>query len=276
MSAQRPLFDPDRMAAAKSPPASRPKLDAAGSSPSTPQVMTVSHLSRLIKQILGDHLPGTIHLVGQISNCSRHSSGHLYLTLKDDRSEIRAVMWRSAMAGLKFQPADGMEVVATGHVDLYENRGQYQFYINRLEPRGIGALELAFRQLREKLQREGLFEPARKKPIPRFPRRIAVVTSPTGAAIRDILRTLGAAMPLRRRARASGPRPGRRRGGRGRGGHPADQCAAGGSWRYRHTDRRPRGRIARRPLGVQRGGGGAGHLREPRSRSSPAWGTRWT
>lgn len=183
MSAQRPLFDPSKMAVAKTP--ASPAAPAAGQ-----QLMTVTHLSTLIKQVLADHLPGTIHLVAQISNCSKHSSGHLYLTLKDERSEIRAVMWRSALSALKFKPADGMEVVATGYVDVYENRGQYQFYINRLEPRGVGALELAFRQLREKLQKEGLFEPARKRPIPRFPRCIAIVTSPTGAAIRDVLRAL--------------------------------------------------------------------------------------
>ncbi len=175
------------MAVAKTPAT---PTGAATSATAAPHLMTVSHLSALIKQVLGNHLPGTIHLVGEIRDCKRHSSGHLYLTLKDERSEIRAVMWKSAVAAVKFQPADGMEVIATGYVDVYESRGQYQFYINRLEPRGAGALELAFRQLRGKLQREGLFDEKRKKPIPRYPRRIAVVTSPTGAAIRDILRTL--------------------------------------------------------------------------------------
>ncbi len=174
MAAERPLFEPDRIGA----PASAGPL---------PRTMTVSDLNSLIKRVLGDTLPGNIHLVGQISNCCRHSSGHLYLTLKDERSEIRAVMWRTAAVGLKFQPADGLEVIATGYVDVYENRGQYQFYITRLEPRGVGALELAFRQLHDRLKREGLFEAARKRPIPRLPRQIAVVTSQTGAAIRDIL-----------------------------------------------------------------------------------------
>ena len=158
--------------------------------PAMPRNFTVTQLSLLIKRVLGDNLPGTIHLVGQISNCCRHGSGHLYLTLKDDRSQINAVMWRSDAARLKFTPADGMEVIATGHVDVYEARGQYQFYISRLEPRGVGALELAFRELREKLEKQGLFDRRHKKPIPRFPRCIAIVTSPTGAAIRDILHTL--------------------------------------------------------------------------------------
>lgn len=171
------MFEPERREPA--PPA-----------PPGPRLLTVSQLNSLIRQVLGDNLPGTIHLVGQISNLSRHSSGHVYLTLKDDQGEIKAVMWKSSAALLKFKPADGLEVVATGYVDVYGPRGQYQFYINRLEPRGVGALELAFRQLHEKLAREGLFDPARKRKIPRFPQTIAVVTSPTGAAIRDILHTV--------------------------------------------------------------------------------------
>lgn len=154
-------------------------------------VLTVSQLVRRIKGVLDAHLPPSMHVVGEISNLTRHSSGHLYLSLKDAGGEIRAVMWRSEAARLKFKPADGLEVIATGNVDLYEQRGQVQFQIRRLEPRGVGALELAFRQLRDKLQREGLFDPAHKKPLPAFPSLIAVVTSPTGAAIRDILRTLG-------------------------------------------------------------------------------------
>ena len=158
--------------------------------PSTLRPLTVSQLNALIRQVLADNLPGTIHLVGEISNLSRHSSGHVYLTLKDDQGEIKAVMWKSNAAGLKFKPTDGLEVVATGYVDVYGPRGQYQFYINRLEPRGVGALELAFRQLHTRLEREGLFDPARKRKIPRFPRTIGVVTSPTGAAIRDILHTI--------------------------------------------------------------------------------------
>lgn len=177
MASQRPVFDPNRIA----PPAA----PSAG-----PRLLTVSQLNRLIQQTLAERFPSTLHLVGEISNFSRQSSGHLYLTLKDDAAEIRAVMWKSAAASLKFKPADGLEVVASGRVDVYEPRGQYQFYISRLEPRGVGALELAFRQLCEKLSKEGLFDPGRKRPIPRYPRVIAVVTSPTGAAIRDILHTI--------------------------------------------------------------------------------------
>lgn len=163
---------------------------------SGPRLLTVSGLNSLIKRVLGDNLPGTIHLVGEISNLSRHSSGHLYLTLKDDQGEIKAVMWKSSAAQLKFKPADGLEVVATGYVDVYGPRGQYQFYISKLEPRGVGALELAFRQLREKLEREGLFDAHRKKPPPDAPFRIALVTSPSGAAIRDLLHTIRRRFPV--------------------------------------------------------------------------------
>ena len=176
------LFDPKRMAAGEDP-----ALAA--------RTMTVSQLNAAVKRALSINLPGTVHLLGEISNCSRPASGHLYLTIKDERSEIRAVMWKTAAAGLKFQPTDGLAVVATGQVDVYEPRGQYQFIIRKLEPRGAGALELAFRQLCERLRKEGLFESARKRPIPRFPRTIAVVTSPTGAAVHDICQTLARRCP---------------------------------------------------------------------------------
>ncbi|MBI4578921.1 MAG: exodeoxyribonuclease VII large subunit [Planctomycetes bacterium] len=155
-----------------------------------PRSMTVSQLNALVKRVLVNGLPATIHLIGQVSNFTRHGSGHCYFTLKDDRTEIRAVMWRSTAAVVKFKIEDGLEVVATGSVDVYEPRGQYQFYVRKLEPKGVGELELAFRQLHDRLAREGLFDKARKRPIPRYPRRIAVVTSPTGAAIQDILHAL--------------------------------------------------------------------------------------
>lgn len=182
MAQPRPIFDPDRM-------------NVAARTPAVPRTLTVSQLNALVKRVLGDHLPGTIHLIGEISNLSRPASGHLYLTLKDDRGEIRCAMWRSAASSLKFKPADGQEVIATGHVELYEPRGQYQFQIRKLEPRGTGALELAFRQLRDRLAKEGLFEADRKKPIPRYPRHIAVVTSATGAAVRDIFKTIQRRFP---------------------------------------------------------------------------------
>lgn len=157
--------------------------------------MTVSQLTALIKRAILETLPSTVHVIGEISNLKRHSSGHLYFTLKDGASELACVMWRSAAESMKFAPADGLEVIATGAVEVFERAGRYQLYVRRLEPRGIGALELAFRQLCEKLSKEGLFDPARKRPIPGFPQTIAVVTSPTGAALSDIVRTVHRRFP---------------------------------------------------------------------------------
>ncbi|MBN2377120.1 MAG: exodeoxyribonuclease VII large subunit [Sedimentisphaerales bacterium] len=155
-----------------------------------PKIFTVTQITRLIKMTLNRYLPAKITVEAEVSNCKRHSSGHIYLALKDDNAVLGGVMWKSAAAKLKFQVADGMSVVATGRIDLYEPQGKYQFYIDKLEPAGLGALELARKQLAEKLQKEGLFDRARKKPLPVFPRTIAIVTSGTGAAIKDIVQTL--------------------------------------------------------------------------------------
>ena len=146
-------------------------------------ILTVSAVTAMVKSAIADHLPATVHVVGEISNFKRHSSGHVYFTLKDDASELGCVMWRSSAAKLAFKPTDGLEVIATGYVDVFERAGRYQLYTRKLEPRGVGALELAFRQLREKLATEGLFDPSHKKPLPPYPRRIAVVTSPTPASL---------------------------------------------------------------------------------------------
>ena len=169
---------------------SRARGGAGRSESAVPNRLTVSQLTALIKQAIGLHLPATVHVIGQISNFKRHGSGHLYWTLKDDQSELSCVMWRSDAARMKFKPADGLEVVATGAVDVFDRAGRYQLYARKLEPRGVGALELAFRQLCDKLRAQGMFDPRHKRLLPRFPRRIAVVTSPTGAAIRDIIQTL--------------------------------------------------------------------------------------
>jgi len=136
-----------------------------------------------------------VHVLGEISNLKRHASGHLYFTLKDATSELSCVMWKSDAARLKFTPTDGLEVIASGTVEVFERTGRYQLYVRKLEPRGVGALELAFRQLCERLGKEGLFDERRKKPLPIYPRRIVVVTSPTGAAVTDILRTLERRFP---------------------------------------------------------------------------------
>ena len=172
-----------------------PKADPV--SPTAPQVagrawttLTVSALIARIKCALADAFPQRVAVLGEISNFKLHSSGHMYFRLKDANAAIDAAMFRQFASRLRFLPADGLEVLVEGRVDVYDPRGQLQFYVEQMTPRGAGALELAFRQLCEKLQREGLFDPAAKKPLPRFPRAIGVVTSPTGAAVRDICRTL--------------------------------------------------------------------------------------
>ena len=152
--------------------------------------LSVTALITRVKLALAEKFPQRVCVVGEISNLKAHSSGHLYFRLKDAGATIDAAMFRSAASRLKFRPADGMEVVVEGKVDVYDVRGQLQFYVESMTPKGAGALELAFRQLCQKLQTEGLFDPAHKVPIPRIPRAIGLVTSPTGAAIRDIRRTL--------------------------------------------------------------------------------------
>ncbi|MBU0717355.1 MAG: exodeoxyribonuclease VII large subunit [Planctomycetes bacterium] len=170
--------------------------DERTSQPSGP--ITVSQLTAMIRRALDDALPPTLHVVGELSNFKRHSSGHLYFTLKDQHSELSGVMWRSQAAKLKFAPEDGLEVIATGSIEVFERAGRYQLYVRKLEPRGVGALELAFRQLCEKLSKEGLFDERHKQALPRYPQRIVLITSPTGAAVTDILRTLERRFPCSR------------------------------------------------------------------------------
>jgi exodeoxyribonuclease VII large subunit len=155
--------------------------------PSTPEpVLTVSELTAEIKDVLETAF-GSVWVCGEISNFSRPSSGHCYFTLKDDAAQLRAVIWRTAANRLTCDLADGLEVICQGNLDLYPPRGSYQLVVERLLPKGLGALERALRQLREKLAAEGLFDKKHKKTLPAFPRRVAFVTSPTGAAIRDFL-----------------------------------------------------------------------------------------
>jgi exodeoxyribonuclease VII large subunit len=155
----------------------------------TEPILSVSQLTLFLKELVEAAFP-SVWVAGEISNFSRPQSGHCYLTLKDDQAQIKAVIWRTSAGRLRFDPHDGLEVICRGHIDLYPPRGQYQLVIEEIQPRGIGALELALRKLREKLTAEGLFDPARKRPLPAFPRRIAFVTSPTGAAVRDFLQVL--------------------------------------------------------------------------------------
>ena len=158
---------------------------------SDPEVhaLSVWELTVHIKELLENAFPA-VCVVGEICDLARPRSGHCYLTLKDDRAQIRAVIWRGVLGRVRFDLHDGLAVICRGHVDVYAPRGSYQLLIEQIEPKGIGALELAFRQLRDRLAREGLFAPERKRPLPRFARRIGVVTSPTGAAIHDFLQVL--------------------------------------------------------------------------------------
>lgn len=137
-----------------------------------------------------------VYLKGEISNFKRHTSGHLYLTLKDEESRISAIMFRSAAAHLTFQPEDGMNVLVTGRISVYPAGGNYQIYIDKMEVDGLGNLYVEFEKLKKKLQQDGLFDPAHKKEIPKFPRKIGIVTAPTGAAIKDILSTIQRRFPL--------------------------------------------------------------------------------
>lgn len=153
------------------------------------QVLSVSQLTSQLKGVVEQRF-SSVWVAGEISNFSRPQSGHCYFTLKDDAAQIRGVIWRGTASRLKFDLHDGLEVICQGHLDVYPPRGSYQLVVDQLQPQGIGALELAFRKLREKLAKEGLFAPERKRPLPKFPKRIGLVTSPTGAAIRDFLEVM--------------------------------------------------------------------------------------
>lgn len=160
-------------------------------------VLTPSLVGQYIKGLMDqDRVLSGMIIRGEISNFKRHSTGHLYFTLKDSEGALNCVMFRSDAAALRFQPQNGMRVIATGRVSVFVKSGQFQLYCSRMTPEGAGDLHVAFEQLKEKLQREGLFDQDHKKPIPRFPKRIALVTSPVGAAVRDMLRILGARWPM--------------------------------------------------------------------------------
>src|SRR5580693_1791631 len=153
------------------------------------RVWKVSELTAEIGGLLEGAFPD-VWIEGEVSNFKAAQSGHLYFTLKDARAQIRCVCFRDQLRGVKFRPEDGLHIRVRGALGVYDARGEYQIYVSHIEPVGLGALQLAFEQLKKKLQAEGLFEQARKKPLPVLPRCIGVVTSPTGAAIRDILRVL--------------------------------------------------------------------------------------
>lgn len=151
------------------------------------QILTVSELTNEIKALLEANLY-YVWVEGEVSNLRAPTSGHMYLTLKDDSAQIKAVIFKGQARFMKFKPADGLHVICRGMVNVYKERGEYQLILDYIEPKGVGALQLALGQLKEKLAREGFFEAARKRPLPSFPKKIGIVTSPTGAAVRDILK----------------------------------------------------------------------------------------
>ena len=152
------------------------------------EVLTVSQLTRVIKDLL-ENLP-SLWVQGEISNFKRHSSGHMYFVMKDEQAQIPCVMWAGRNQSLQFAPQDGMQVLAHGRITVYEKRGAYQLDVWQMQPAGLGALQQAFEQLKQRLAAEGLFDSDHKKPLPQFPMKIGLVTSPTGAAVRDLISVL--------------------------------------------------------------------------------------
>jgi exodeoxyribonuclease VII large subunit len=158
------------------------------------KVHSVSELTQAVRTVLEEGF-ASVWVAGEVSNLARPSSGHQYFSLKDSQSQLRAVLFRGVGLRLRFDLKDGMEVIARGRLTVYVPRGEYQLIVEEVQPKGIGALELALRQLKEKLFVRGYFDPKRKKPIPRMPARVALVTSPTGAAVRDMLEILARRWP---------------------------------------------------------------------------------
>jgi exodeoxyribonuclease VII large subunit len=153
-------------------------------------VLTISQLSQRLAAVMEERFPA-VWVEGEVSNFKVYGSGHAYFTLKDEGAQLRCVLFRTRARRVRFEPKDGLHVLAFGAVEVYPQRGEYSLVVELLEPRGLGALQLAFEQLKQRLHAEGLFDPARKRPLPRFPRKIGIVTSPSGAALRDMLRVIG-------------------------------------------------------------------------------------
>lgn len=196
MSEQLPLLKVN--AVTTSMPSEKPaKVDSSLSTEESEQknILSVEQLNIYIRQLLEGQV-GVVWVKGELSNFKAHTSGHFYFSIKDSKAQVSAVMFRGHNSKLRFKPNDGLEVIVRGRISVYEPRGTYQITCDLMEPVGAGALQKAFEQLKEKLKKEGLFDSAHKRPLPPFPRHIAVVTSPTGAAIRDILNI------LQRRARS--------------------------------------------------------------------------
>lgn len=165
--------------------------------PDEARILTVNGLNEYIKMLLGGNpVLSNVYVRGEISNLNYHSSGHYYFSLKDEGARVSAVMFKSAVMKLKFRPENGMKVVLHGRVSVYPRDGAYQLYAASLEPDGIGALTLAYEQLKKRLESEGLFRAEHKKPIPKIPTAVGIITSPTGAAVRDIINVCGRRFPF--------------------------------------------------------------------------------
>jgi exodeoxyribonuclease VII, large subunit len=156
--------------------------------------LTVGELTARIRDLLAKNFVDVL-VEGEISNCREAQSGHIYFTLKDDKAQVKCVWFRQQMRGVKFRPEDGLKVTVRGSIGVYEQRGEYQIYVETMDPAGRGALQLAFEQLKKRLEGEGLFEAKHKKPLPRLPSRIGLITSPKGAAVRDVVRILRRRFP---------------------------------------------------------------------------------
>jgi exodeoxyribonuclease VII large subunit len=160
----------------------------------TRQIFTVSELTAKIRDLLAKNFMDIL-VQGEISNCREAQSGHIYFTLKDDRAQVRCVFFKQQQRGIKFRPEDGLHVTVRGSISVYEQRGEYQIYVEKIDLVGQGALQLAFEQLKKRLEAEGLFDAKRKKPLPLLPSRIGIITSPRGAAVRDVVRILTRRFP---------------------------------------------------------------------------------
>jgi exodeoxyribonuclease VII large subunit len=160
----------------------------------TRQIFTVSELTAKIRDLLAKNFMDIL-VQGEISNCREAQSGHIYFTLKDDRAQVRCVFFKQQQRGIKFRPEDGLQVTVRGSISVYEQRGEYQIYVEKIDLVGQGALQLAFEQLKKRLEAEGLFDSKRKKPLPLLPSRIGIITSPRGAAVRDVVRILTRRFP---------------------------------------------------------------------------------
>jgi len=154
------------------------------------KIYTVSQVTTLIKTVLEGNLPGRLTVTGQISDWKEHRSGHCYFSLKDEGAVLPCVMWGSNFAKVKFKAENGLAIFGTGYIDVYEPQGKYQFYIESMEPAGVGALQLAFEQMVKRLAAQGLFDEAHKRPLPKYPQRIGILTSESGAALQDIVKSI--------------------------------------------------------------------------------------